>query len=54
MRVEFGLSHQGKNTLRIFKNRVLRRVRRGEGEKVTGGCGELRIKELRSFLLFTK
>jgi hypothetical protein len=44
--VKPGLSHHGKNTLRVFKNRVLRRIFGPKRDKVTGGWRKQHNEEL--------
>jgi hypothetical protein len=47
MGVKLGFSPQKNNNLRVFENRVLRRIFGLKREKVTRGCGKLHNKQLR-------
>jgi hypothetical protein len=48
MGVKLGVSHFGKNTLRMFENKVLRRIFGPKRDEVTGGWIRLHNEELHS------
>jgi hypothetical protein len=50
MGVKLGLSRKGKNILRVFENRLLRRIFGPKRDKVTGGWRKLYNE---SFITFT-
>jgi hypothetical protein len=46
MGVKLGLTHTEQRRLRVFENRVLRRIFSPKREEVTGGCRRLHKEEL--------
>jgi hypothetical protein len=47
--VKLGLSHKGKTRLKVFENRVLRRIFGAKKEEVAGGWRRVYNEELHNF-----